>query len=455
MTQELKQGMVSPNDIDVRSILLISPSGQIIDISQITLEINIYQNVFEHYMQCDLVIGDALALLNSLEGNEQNNTQGGFTGGEVLAVSYKTNSDDLDYKTHLFGLYTLTDRQRINEKSETYNISGISLEAYISATRRISRAYGSGAGNLISNMVKSIIDEFIYNAEAKGIYQKFKGILNQIIEKEIYISPTNGQQVFVVPNATVDDAIDMLAVESDCDNHVPLYTFYEDTKGFKFIDFNQLILSEPVETYKYLTANLEDERNEKETDTSPYQKIISYTVNKQTDILFNANRGLFKSRTINLDLLRKKKTEYVFDYTKEQEKFNKMQNLTIPGSSEGESLVYMMQSRRGHDSDSVFSKETPLPKRYNDIASRRQSFKRQIFNSVVELTVNGNSELNVGECINVHIPRATTLDNDDRQQDKYISGKYIITKLRHKFGGNSGAEFMTFIECTKDSGIEI
>jgi len=455
MAQQLREGMVTPTDIDLQSIIFISNGGQAIDISPIVLELNIYQDIHHHYLQCDLVISDALAFLSSLQGNEEQNIPGGFNGGESLIVSFKTNSDDLDYKTHIFGLYSLTDRKRIGEKNEVYNINGISIEAYMCASKRISRAYGGTRGNLISNMVKSIVEEFMYNRQAKQIYESYKPLTNTVLQKEIYVSPTNGQQTYVVPNTTVDDTIDALALESDCDNHVPLYTFYEDSVGFKFIDFNQLITADPVETYKYTTANIPQEFTDSETNTLDYQKIISYNVGRQTDILFNANRGLFKSRTISVDILRKSKKEYVFDYTKEGEKFSKLQKIQIPGTSDSDGLVYLMQTRIGHDTDSVFEKERPLPRRFNDIAGRRAAFRRQIFNTVMELTVNGNSELNVGDTIDVSIPNATTLDSLDLQEDKYLSGKYIITKLRHKFGGNSAAEFLTFIECTKDTGKDI
>jgi hypothetical protein len=199
-----------------------------------------------------------------------------------------------------------------------------------------------------------------------------------------------------------------------------------------------------------------DEEDNPELAIRDYQKIISYNIIRQTDILGNTRSGLFSSRTINLDILKKEKREFVFNYDKEYEKFNKLQKWKIPGSVDGEPVVYLMQSRTGHDTCCpIFEPENHLPKRINEFVARKKSYQRHIFNTVMDITVVGNSELNVGDVINVVIPNATTLDKTDGKKDKYLSGNYLITKVRHKFGGTTGTVFTTFLECVKDTGIEI
>ena len=107
-------------------------------------------------MKCEVTITDSVGLINSLLGNPNTKELGGFNGNEFLLVSFKSNSDDLDYKNFLFSLYQLTDRQRIEERNEAYVISGISTEAYSTASRKINRAFGRQGGNLISNMVTAV-----------------------------------------------------------------------------------------------------------------------------------------------------------------------------------------------------------------------------------------------------------------------------------------------------------
>ena len=456
MSEETIKGYRFAGDIEVKDVLLVSQIGEIVDISKITLEINIFQSISEHYIQAEVVISDALALLQTFGGDRKKGIQGGFNGGEVLFISYKTKDKDLKYKTHFFGVHEITERQRVDEKVETYVLNCVSSEAYRATTRKISRAFGGTKGNTISNMIRSVIDEFVYDREIKDLHRNYREVIGVRIEKQINIDPTNGLQRFVIPNMTVDDTIDFFSREADNDTHVPYYTFYENSDGFNFKDINTLTQQTPKERYVYVSTNVEDTEDQEELAVRDYQKIIDYNIIRQTDILGNVRSGLFRSMTINLDILKKNKSQYVFDYEKEYTRFNKLQKWKIPGQVSHDPVIYMMQSRTGHDvCCPIFNPENHLPKRVNEFVSRRKSYERHIFNMLVEVTVPGNSELNVGDIIDLQIPNATTLDKSDGKKDKYLSGKYLITKIRHKFGGTTGTIFTSFLECVKDTGIEI
>lgn len=455
MSDEKVIGYRFAGDIEVKNLILISQTGEMIDIAPIAVEVNVFQSLFEHYLQCEVVISDAVALINDLKGDLKKGIQGGFNGGEVIALSYKTRSKDLDFKTHFFGVYELSDRKRLDDKNESYVLQCVSAEAYQSEPKKISRAFGGTKGNLISNMVTSIVDEFIYNRAIKDIHRNYREVLGVRIEKKVDISPTNGLQRFLIPNLTPDETIDFLASEADSDTHIPFYLFYEDAEGFKFKDLNGLVSQEPKERYVYVSTNVRDDETDEDLAVRDFQKIISYDVISQTNVIENVRKGLFRQRTINLDLLRHKKTEVVYDYEKEFPKFTTLQKYRIPGIVDGDPVLNLVTSRSGHDQDTVLSPERHLPKRINQFGARQQSFKSHIFNTVVEVAVPGNSELMVGDVVNLEIPTATTLDKEDGKKDKYLSGKYLVTKVRHIFGSKTGDLFTTVFECTKDTGIEI
>lgn len=454
--KERVEGYRFPGDIEVKHCLLVAQDGTIVDISKLALEISVFQSLTEHYLQCEVLMSDATALFNSFEGDRQNGVQGGFNGGEVLVLTYKTRSKDLPFKTHFFGVYEIAERQRLDDKIETYVMNCVSAEAYRTATRKVSRAFGGTGGNLISNMVKTLVDEFVYDQEIKDLHRNYQQVLNVRIAKEVNIDPTNGSQRYVIPNMTVDDTIKFFAKEADNNNHIPYFMFYENSKGFNFKDLNNLVQQEPKERYVYVSTNVKDDNNDSETKIEDYQKIISYTVLRNTNILGNGKAGLFRSKVINLDILKKNKSEYNFRYEKEFSNFNTMQKWKIPGDTPDNGVIYMMQTRIGHDvCCPVFEPENHLPKRINQFIPRRQSYIRHVFNQLMEVSVVGNSELDVGDVINLELPNPTTLGKADKKQDKYLSGNWLITKIRHKFAGDSGSEFTTILECVKDTGIEI
>lgn len=431
--------------VEIEKLVLVSSNGNSIDdITGLALETNIYQDLFSDFLSAEIQMSDALSLLDSI---------GGFTGGEILAVSFKSNSKDMEFINHIFGIHEVTDRMRVSDKVETYTLNCISIEAYYATPQKISRSYGGTSGSTISKMVSSVVNEFIYSSVAKDFYRNYKSVLNKAVTKEVNVDPTNGLQRIIVPNLSPNDAIRMFKSEADSDSHIPYYVFYEDSKGFNFKDLGNLVSTDPVEKYTYLQTNTNDLDEDGETVIKDYQKIISYDVLRQTDFLQNSNSGLFKSRLINIDILRKNKKEFVYEYDKFHEKFNKLNSEKILGEVQGDSYVYMMHSRNDHDSDSVMSVEDPLPKKINKFINVKKSYERHVFNTIVELALPGNSDLNVGNTITVVIPNSTTLDKKRKMEDKYLSGKYIITRLRHKFGGKSQSEFVTIVECAKDTGI--
>lgn len=448
----LRKGYLFPGDVVVQDVLLITQLGEIIDIKPITSEVNIYESLSEHYLQCDVAVMDAVGLIDSMEGNDREGLLGGFNGGEVLAIRYTLPTEDAIESVHLFGIYELTNRIRVSEKQEAYTISAISFEAYQSSTRKISRSYGP---NVISEMVRSIVDENIYNRIVKDLYRNYREVTQARVEKTNTYDPTSGLQKLIIPNMTVDDTINFLASEADNDNHVPLFVFYENARGFNFRDINNLVLQEPIRSFTYLPSNVGANEAPTEEKFKDFSKIMAYEVINQTNLIENAKAGLFRSRVINLDILKKNKREVVFEYDKEVSKFNKLQPFRIAGSSEGNPQIWMMNSRTGHDQDALFDPERPLPKRLNQFVARRRSYRKHLYNNSMAVTVPGDNSMCVGDVIYLSIPVATDLAERNGKEDKYLSGKYLITRLRHKFTLGKKQEFYSIIECVKDTGIEI
>jgi hypothetical protein len=173
---------------------------------------------------------------------------------------------------------------------------------------------------------------------------------------------------------------------------------------------------------------------------------------KQGDFLENLESGLFQSRTIHIDVLRKNKREVVYKYDDYFSKFKKLQNLKIAGGeTKGDPVVRMFTSRFGHDSDALFSGESPNPKRYTEHIGQSEAYLSHTFNTQLEVVIPGDSELDVGDVIVLNIPPATNVLDQVNVGDKYLSGKYLVTKIRNKFLDDSES-MSTILECVKDTG---
>jgi hypothetical protein len=449
-TFELQKGYRGPGDIEIQNMILVSPIGTSIDIRPIVMEFSVYQNLFDHHLSCELVLNDSLGLISNLN-SERKDGYLGYTGSELLFVSYKTRDESSPLIRNVFGLHELTDRQRIDEKNESYLLNGISIEAYATKLQNVSRALGRGAGKEIYKMVESLIDEFYINNEFLGFYKSYQNIFSYTVRKNKTVDKTNGRQKFVIPNLTVDETMSFLCSQADNDKHIPFFLFYEDNTGYNFRDLNTLVEQEVKANYQYLPSNAPLDQKDA-TQYLDSTNITTFKVIKQTSYLRNQLSGMFLANTINVDILQKKKKEVAYNYENAKSKFSKLQkDFDIPFLGNQNSAQYMFTSRTGHaKSGSPFQAENPAVKKMNEFAASKKSYMRYIFNTVLEVTVPGDSTLNVGDVVYLNIPNATDLDSLDNKQDKYLSGKYIITKLRQKMRGQSGDSFISVFECAKD-----
>lgn len=448
MTQANITGYRFAGDLEIRSMLFVTSTGQTLDVSSLIIELNIYQDINEHYLQCEAVFSDALRLFHTIEN--------GFTGAEMLIVSFRnrTDLDDIEFNDYVFGLYELSDRQQLDQ-DEVYLLSGISIEAYSSTVQKISRAYGRNSSTTITNMIENISNEFILSDSAKTIYRDLSTGISYTIDKQIDLEQTEGLHSLIIPDLSVDGSIDFLINEADSVDHIPLFVFYEDKDGFKLRNISTLVEQEATATYAHFPFNFDLNNhtvsNEKEYD---FERIMSFAVIKQTNLLENAQKGLFKSTVTQVDLHKKSFNTTTFDY--KNNKFKSLNSGSILGSITSDSSVDItMTSRKEQDaSDTYYAKEQHRPKKIDQFYSQRQAYKRHIFNTIIEVTIPGNSELTVGQTLTLKFPIINDIQDTAQEVDKYLSGQYLITKLRHKMTGKDDAGFLTILECTKDTGVE-
>jgi len=407
-------------------------------------------------MTCDIVISDSVGLFAQMDRGAAR--QGGFTGQEVLVVQYTTGDDDETFKkrSHAFLLHKVITRGDVKEKQEVIVIHGVSIEKHLVFDKKISRAYGGEKGNSVHKIVQSIVEEFVYNKTAKAIYGNIAGATNVSIKKFNHYDETQSKLRMVLPRVEPTEAIHMLASEADNDTGAPHFIFYENHDGYQFADVSKLVTDEPQFAYEYAAAGYHEIN----------YNIIEYDVLKQNDLFGALERGLTKSRTINLDILKKQKREVIYDYSKSGPKFPKLNNsFLVPGYSEEQapdSVVHLLTSRTGHDTEgSGFSVkdlhgydqggENFLPFHKNVHTAIRTSYKKHLSNFKLRVVVPGNSGINVGRTCILHIPQPTINDTGatDTKLDKYLSGHYLITEVRDQIV--KGREMYTTMTMIKDS----
>jgi hypothetical protein len=444
-----------PGDIDIRTITFIS-KGQVWDIGTMVAEFSIYQDLSEHYLHADFVIDDAMSFLSRFTDN----STPGFTGNEVIVISYRNAGldgfgDEQEYRNHYFSIYEMTDRVKIKEGREMYKLNGISLESYSSAPWKVSKSYGRKGSPLIHKFAESLYNEYIYTNEVQGMYEEVRKAISISIDKSSFFQETTGRSSLVIPNLTVDDTMDFFCSEADSDDHIPYFVFYENAEGFNFVNLGFLTEYDPIETYTYAVQNTAETEDPKEGN---HYKILGYNVIKQSSIFDNLEEGMIRNESLNIDLLKKKTELKEVSYQDKFDKFKKLMNTRISGSAPKLSTPYltMMTTREGHDSDPLFDAEKPTPKRLNIFSNASLAYKTSLFNTIVEVSIPANANILVGDTIDLVFPTTREFEEDELKdgKDKFLSGKYLITKVRFKMqGGTSGDDAACILECVKDGAM--
>ena len=428
--------------------ILIPGSGIATDISDLIAELNIYQNLFKHYMEVTAVLRDGINLSDLTVPTPDSQYSGGFTGGEMLIIQYL---DEFNVEgTNIFTLYARKNKSRTGNTLETYTLHGISPEAFETVSSKVSKSYGGDAGSDIESMMKNVVGEYIVTKNTDALYSELSNLFKLNLKKPFISDKTNGKHKFVIPNMNIDDTIEFLCNEADSDDHIPQYYFYETQRGFYFKNLSNLVQQNPYMSYVYAEANIDQ-------FDADQKQILDYELVNENDFLDNVNSGLFKSKMLGVDLLRKKLSVREFDYEKYGNSFKKLNNYYIPGKVDSsDASVTMMTTRAGHDFDENLALGLEGQKKIDLFLNARKSYMKHIFSFTLNVTVPGTVFLNVGDTIVLFFPSKESVSASvgDFRYDSHLSGKYIITKVRHKFNDiATDASFVTIMECVKDTEV--
>ena len=438
----------------IDKLLLIPAKGQTLDIRSLVFEINVYQDLYDHYMHCDLVVLDSTDIAGASAQDVENWINGGFTGLDTLLFQYSPSGGIGTQISNLFMLYERSARSIVKDGMWGYVLSGVSLESYQSFSKKISRAYGGSRGNTIDKMIESITKEYLYNRAVRDDYNSIKLDTQTVIEKNIFIEPTIGAHRFVIPTLSVDDTIEFLANEADSTSHIPQYLFYENYQGFNFRNLETLISLKPRQKFALTAFNL----NSEYTRPTGADKIINYSVVKENNLLEKVRDGMFKSKVIQLDVLKKRKVEQVWDYAKGSTRFTTLQSFRHEGNvDDSNANVTLITTRNGHDCQCmVFKKENHLPKRIDQFIAARKAYMKHIFNTTLDVEVAGTTALDVGNNVYLKFPISDGLEDREDLVDTQLTGKYIVTKIRNQFSGiSTESEMKTIFRCSKDTQIQL
>ena len=414
-----------PGAFELGDVILISyrsfdgsGSPKRLDIRNLVQEFSIYESIDGKFLSGDMTLLDATNAIQELP----------ITGFERVEFFFRTPGTtkgfDFSVKSgHPMFVYSLQNRQGVNPRSQIYTLKFISLEAIRDHQTRISKAFSGGIDQMVIDICKNYLNT----------------------KKDILVEETKGNYKIVVPRIKPTQAIENFrknARSKDYENSG--FHFYENALGFQFKSYEGLYCKKdgsPREVKAHYSPKV---KNVGENDIYNLQSVESFEIKQQFNTLENTYNGVYSSRLITHDLFTKTFKEYDFDYNVEYGKQNHLEQDASGGKRDDNGILpyfnYDKGDTFGTKNEGVLHFQSSTSKVHNDyeqpeaeeILQKRISQHIAANNLIIEITVPGTTEINVGDIVNFSLPKyAAATEDDKKDQDKYLSGRYLISAARH------------------------
>ena len=427
--------------VDIQELVIFTNTGKFLDIKDYLSELNIYEDIFSPTMHGDFLFVDSRNLIKELP----------IVGEEYLYVKLTTPSTEKNIEK-IFRIYSITDRELANDRgTQLYILNFCSLENVVNTFKPIFKTFKGQ----ISTVVESIFNDYIQTKRV-AVKKEAGYDFNEEVSKLQIITATSNNVKFVSPGWTPFKCINWCASKSiPFEGKACNFLFFESNKAFVFGSIESIFKYNidsgkdmSIGVYKYSTNQIKKNQN-------PIQKMFNveeFQVIKTVDHLANYNNGYLANRLITLDVLNKKYEAHDYDAI---ESFNDYSHSEVQpkGFFENDSMRTPLTDIRfqpihpGMFPDIKDNVDEKMPEIYGN----RKSNLLELNNFKLNLIVPGRTDVEVGRTLDFIFPDVSPKSEKDKNKfvgDKFYTGSYLITAIRHKVTLQSHHMIM---EIVKDS----
>lgn len=351
-------------------------------------------------------------------------------GGQSIEISIKMFDPDIDdfkIKKNKHGLVVNSVKNvTMDFKESKSTLECVSKDFLRNEVARLNRRF---TGN-ITEIVKKIMEE-----EPKGIETT----------KDIEVDQATNSYTFCGNLKRSIDTIQWLQPKAKSENQFG-FLFFEDYDGYKFKSIESLLKQEPFTDQPFEMS---------QASTSSRFAILDAVMVQTNDVFLNMRSGTYNNDTTYIDLI--SQTKSVDDF-----KIDNLKDLKNPPKLPDNLTDSTSRKMLRFDDPGVMQKgskrEDEQPK--EELAKiQNQSYARNnlLFSQALKIKVSFNPSLRVGKIIEVRLPVDTDSSESGVKYQKLskgdLSGKYLISELRHKVGSNKSSTHLTLVRdlFTKDN----
>jgi hypothetical protein len=376
---------------------LYTSGGEVLDISQTIIELNLYEDLFSPCMTGMIRLGDGAELISTFK----------LHGNEFIELELDKPTLNKPMKK-VFRIYKISDRDS-DGGVQNYTLHLCSEEMILSPQIMISKSY---KGLNISAMVNDILLNYL-----------------KVDKKKIgHITQTSSNYDIIIPRMNPFEAIMWLGTRAYSPKGT-LYFFYENRDGFNFSSYEDLLAKPSYATYS--ERDKTDGDVIKNSYTFTYLKII-----EDFDIMKASRYGSFSSSLNTLDIITKQFKPFKFNSVDLKNTGILNKEVTLNGFKNRlgttfyDSYSNMMKYVVVKDSDPNVNPAVPQDWMCQTISKLGQL---HLFKMIG--TVPGDILLKTGMVIDVEVQKYNPQEQAV-ELNKVRSGKYLVSAVHHRFIGD-------------------
>ena len=389
--------------ISIDLVEITSAKGEKVDITNLVMEVNVYEDIFSPVMSGNIVVVDAVGILNTLPivGQEKVN---------IHISSQLWNTIKFEFHT-----YSITERNAENKTTTSYLINFVSKEAIDDKITRISKSYRGTQGTIAKTVFKDWIST----------------------SKNFAVENTAHNTSFVVPYWSPFETINYLASRS-----VPNYPgaaagmlFYENQSGFRFESIQTLFSGESLGELTSRDSNIHSSTSSTSKISYAGLTIEDYEVLETSDTMKAMSNGMLGTTLYSKDLTKNSWTKKDWNYLVEAPKAKHLnKNLLFPETNAfGYKFKNVMnEARFVYTHNNIFTDigDNFFPKEW---VGSRISLLQQLNSTRLNISVPGHILFSAGKLIDLVFPNNAPVNSRSMEIDPFLSGKYLISTVRHNF----------------------
>ncbi len=447
------------SDVEIRGIWLKAPGQKQYDLKPHFRELNIYESVFSNSLTANITLSEAVNLPTKFP----------IVGEEMVVIDISipgmTDGNDPQNIKQMNPLYMyvhkITNHKLIGPQAVEYSLELVSPQYKNNLHTRVSKSYSDMKANLIA---LDIWSNYLFPAMRKsnGVFQ-----------------PTSRKESCVIPNWTPYRAINWLAKRSNPlkNSKAANYVFFESLSGSHFVSLDSLIQGEPVILFTR-EPNKNDPTHVKYFEMGAVVKCDSIHIVHEPEIIKNTTNGCYASKLITHDIVTKKIVQHDYDLNNS---WNDTSHLSEYAPVNFVNLPLQRQENTSYAppplgktpkinafslndcTDSAIMFAPKHNQMYSNNAGHEydnevENWKAQRRSQLslldgTKFTIQAGAMpfLRVGMCADIHIMSPESYVKHDSFEDKKMSGKCLITSIRHIISQEAGnREYKVQIDLVKD-----